>query len=136
MTDTTLSPADVRTLLRECVTVVKPGETLVIRLPVGTPRDQVAEYMAVLDVMRDAFGLTAVVLVADELGVVQAGTDEAFAGRVMDAINALDVHTTPCGIAADVPVIAEPGSWVGEERLHAPAFIAKGCGCGGDPAGS
>ncbi len=135
MTETTLSPADVRTLLRECVTVVKPGETLVIRLPVGTSREQVAEYMAVLDVMRDAFGLTAVILIADELGIVQAGTDEAFAGRVMDAINALDVHTAPRGIGDGTPVLAEPCPWVGEERLHAPAFIAKGCGdeCGDDP---
>ncbi len=133
MTETSLSPADVRTLLRECVTVVKPGETLVIRLPVGTPRDQVAEYMAVLDVMRDAFGLTAVVLVADELGIVQAGTDEAFAGRVMTAINALDVRASVHN-GADGTVRAEPGSWVGEDRLHAPAFIAKGCA--DEPAGS
>ena len=125
MTETSLSPADVRALLRECATVVKPGETLVIRLPVGTSRNQVAEYMAVLDVMRDSFGLTAVVLVADELGVVQAGTDEAFANRVMDAINALDVRTAPRGIGDGTPVIAEHCPWVGEERLPAPSFITK-----------
>ena len=114
-----LSPAEARALLRECAMIVKPGETLVIRLPVETPPSQVREYRAVLDEMRDAFGLTAVAVIADELGIVQAGTDEAFANRVMDAINALDVHTAPrgigpSGIGPSAPVIAEPGSWVGE----------------------
>ena len=84
MIDAILSPAEARALLRESAVVVKPGETLVIRLPVETPPSHVAEYRAVLDEMRDAFGLTAVIIVADELGVVQAGTDEAFANRVMD----------------------------------------------------
>jgi len=111
--DAILSPVEVRHLLRQCVTVVKPGETLVIRLPLETPPNQTAEYRAVLDQMRDAFGLTAVVVVADELGVMQAGTDEAFAGRVMEAINSLDVRATPRN-GAGVPVHAEPGSWVGE----------------------
>ena len=125
MIDAILSPAEARALLRESAIVVKPGETLVIRLPVETPPSHVAEYRAVLDEMRDAFGLTAVVVVAAELGVMQAGTDEAFANRVMDAINALDVRTAPRGIGDGTPVIAERGPWVGEERLPAPSFITK-----------
>ena len=92
MIDAILSPAEARALLRESAVVVKPGETLVIRLPVETPPNHVRQYRAVLDEMRVAFGLTAVVVVAAELGVMQAGTDEAFANRVMDAINALDVR--------------------------------------------
>ena len=32
----TLSPDEIRQLLAECVTVVKPGETLVLRCPEGT----------------------------------------------------------------------------------------------------
>ena len=124
MIDAILSPAEARALLRECVTVVKPGETLLIRLPVETPPNHVRQYRAVLDEMRVAFGLTAVVVVAAELGVVQAATDEAFANRVMDAINNLDVRATPRN-GAGVPVHAEPGSWVGDEVMPAPAFITK-----------
>ena len=73
MIDAILSPAEARALLRESAIVVRPGETLVIRLPVETPPSHVAEYRGVLDEMRDAFGLTAVIIVAAELGVMQAG---------------------------------------------------------------
>ena len=37
MSDATPSPEEVRALLRECVTVMRPGEMLVIRIPHATP---------------------------------------------------------------------------------------------------
>ena len=43
-----LTPDEVRYLLRECVTVVKPGETLIIRVPWTTPRTQVRELQGAL----------------------------------------------------------------------------------------
>jgi hypothetical protein len=36
-----LTPDQVRQLLRECVTVVKPGETLIVRVPVTWSPEQV-----------------------------------------------------------------------------------------------
>ena len=43
-----LSPAQVRYLLRECVTIVKPGETLILRVPWTTPPTQVRELQGAL----------------------------------------------------------------------------------------
>lgn len=50
------SPDEVRALLRECVTVVKPGEVLVIRVPYDTPWDKARGYQQVLDAAREAWG--------------------------------------------------------------------------------
>lgn len=136
MSDTTPTPDEVRALLRECVTIVQPGEVLVIRVPYGTPWEEARSYQQALDTAREAWGFRAVVVTAEELGVIPEAGDEAFANRVMDAINNLDVRATPRN-GTGVPVRAEPGSWVGEDRLPAPAFITKGrgngCGCGDDP---
>jgi hypothetical protein len=38
-----LGPDEIRSLLRECVTVVKPGETLILRCPEGWTPNQVRE---------------------------------------------------------------------------------------------
>ncbi len=124
------APDDVRALLRECVTVVRPGELLVIRVPYDTPVDEARAYQRVLEDAGEAWGIRAVVVTAEGLGVIPEAGDEAFAGRVMDAINALDVHTISRGIGDGVPVCAEPCPWVGQDRIPAPAFIGKGCGCG------
>ena len=74
-------------------------------------------------------------MTAEELGVIPAAGDEAFDKRVMAAINRLDVRADVRG-GGGVPVHAEPGcAWVGEDVLpNPPAFIAKGCGCGDEPA--
>lgn len=125
MTDTTPTPDEVRSLLRECVTVVRPGEILVIRVPYDTPWEDARSYQKVLDAAREAWGFRAVVVTAEELGVIPEAGDEAFANRVMDAINNLDVRATPRN-GAGVPVRAEPGSWVGGEVMPAPDFITKG----------
>ena len=43
-----LSPDEIRHLLRECVTVVKPGETLILRVPWSTEPTQVRELQKAL----------------------------------------------------------------------------------------
>ena len=132
MTDTAPTPAEVRTLLRECVTTVGPGEILIVRIPYNTPWDKARSYQDVLDAARESWGIRAAVVTAEELGVMPAAGDEAFDRRVMAAINRLDVRAERGG--AGIPVRATPGcAWIGDD---APAFIAKGagCGCGNDSA--
>ena len=137
MTDPTPTPAEVRALLRECVTTVGPGEILIVRIPYNTPWDKARSYQDVLDAARESWGIRAAVVTAEELGVMPAAGDEAFDRRVMAAINRLDVRAgTGYAIrhGSGVPVHAEPGcAWIGDD---APAFIAKGagCGCGNDSA--
>lgn len=67
-----LSEDEVRQLLRECVTVIKPGETLVLRLgPDYTPRD-VREISEAVRAWAGQDGWPRVmVLPGDELGVVK-----------------------------------------------------------------
>jgi hypothetical protein len=67
-----LTPDEVRQLLRECVTVVRPGETLVIRGRNWTPL-QVREIQQVMDAMHEDGRIPFRVLAVfgDELGVVQ-----------------------------------------------------------------
>ena len=68
-----LTPEQVRYLLRECVTVVKPGETLVIRGRDWTP-SQISEMQRYIDFMGEEGVISFKVLIApgDELGVVQS----------------------------------------------------------------
>ncbi|HZR50103.1 MAG TPA: hypothetical protein VFB06_11345 [Streptosporangiaceae bacterium] len=62
-----LTPETARALLRECVTVVKPGETLVIRCPDWWGPQQVYEYQRYLNEMTEGFRALAVV--GEELAV-------------------------------------------------------------------
>jgi hypothetical protein len=82
-----LTADKVAQLLGECVTVVKPGETLVLRMGNQWTPSQVREVQDMLDAAIKERGLsfTAIVAHADGLGVVQAGTDAAFADRVAQA---------------------------------------------------
>ena len=123
------TPAEVRALLRECVTSVGPGEVLVIRVPYDTPWDKARSYQQVLDAARETWGIRAVVVTAEEFGVIPVAGDEAFDRRVMGAINRLDVRAEVRN-GAGVPVHAEPGcAWVGEEVMaNLPAFIGKDAG--------
>jgi len=108
------TPDEVRALLRECVTRVRPGEVLVIRVPYDTPWDKARSYQQVLDAARETWGIRAVVVTAEELGVIPEAGDEAFDKRVLAAINRLDVRAEVRN-GAGVPVHAEPGcAWVGE----------------------
>jgi len=71
-----LSPAQVRYLLRQCVTVVKPGETLVIRGRDWTP-NQVREIQDWMDAMHEdgTIGFKVLAVIGDELGVIEAGEE-------------------------------------------------------------
>ena len=67
-----LSPDEVRQLLRECVTVVKPGETLVIRGRNWTPR-QVHEIQQAMNVMHEdgAIPFKVLAVFGDELAIAE-----------------------------------------------------------------
>src|ERR1017187_9594981 len=67
-----LSPDEIRQLLRECVTVVKPGETLVVRGTNWTP-SQTREIQQAMDEMHE-LGIVpfkALAVFGDELGVAE-----------------------------------------------------------------
>jgi hypothetical protein len=66
------SPDEIRQLLRECVTVVKPGETLIVRGTNWTP-GQTREIQQVMDEMHE-LGIVpfkALAVFGDELGVAE-----------------------------------------------------------------
>lgn len=68
-----LTSEQVRQLLRECVTIVKPGETLVVRVPWTTTPTQLREYQRAMDSAEGGVIPFRVLVVAgDELGVRQA----------------------------------------------------------------
>lgn len=69
-----LTPELARALLRECVTVVKPGETLVIRVPEGWTPEQVGEYQRYADYASDegTIPFRVLVVTGEELGVAEA----------------------------------------------------------------
>lgn len=71
-----LTQDEVRQLLRECVTVVRPGEVLVIRVPDLTP-GQLYEYSEVVKRWLEDFapGVRCLVTIGGELGVVQEPDD-------------------------------------------------------------
>ena len=69
-----LSPDEIRSLLRECVTVVAPGETLVLRFAPGSITDERhATYQRTLMEAAEQGGWPRMVVVqADEMAVAQA----------------------------------------------------------------
>lgn len=69
-----LSKDDIRQLVRECVTVVKPGETLILRCGREWTPQQMREIQDMVDATAEWRGLGFKVLVvpADELGVAEA----------------------------------------------------------------
>jgi hypothetical protein len=68
-----LNPDEVRQLLRECVTVVKPGETLVVRVPVSTPPHVVRELQELADyAQQEGMPFPVLIVVGDELGIAEA----------------------------------------------------------------
>jgi hypothetical protein len=82
-----LTPGQVRHLLRECVTVVKPGETLVIRGRDWTP-NQIRELQRVMDAICEdgRIGFKVLIVLGEELGVVQpddSGRGEAGAEHLL-----------------------------------------------------
>jgi hypothetical protein len=70
----TLTPDEIRSLLRECVTVVKPGEVLVIRMSREVTREDAERYQTGLTAWlgENAPGVKVAIVCGDELGVVQS----------------------------------------------------------------
>lgn len=69
-----LTPAEVRQLLRECVTVVAPGETLIIRAHDSWTATQLGEVQRVLNRIREDWDLPfwAIIVPGAELGVASS----------------------------------------------------------------
>jgi hypothetical protein len=79
-----LTPETARALLSECVTVVKPGETLVIRVPESWTPQQAEQYQEYADAATGSARISfpVLVVIGEELAVVQPEPDDAFAKRV------------------------------------------------------
>jgi len=73
MADEPLTEDGIRSLLRECVTVVRPGETLIIRAWEWMTPDQMREMQEVLNAMHDdgSMPFRAWIVPGAELGVVE-----------------------------------------------------------------
>jgi hypothetical protein len=71
-----LTPGEVRQLVRECVTTVGPGETLVVRGTNWTPM-QVREIQRAVDAMHEdgVIDFRVLAVIGDELGVVKPEAD-------------------------------------------------------------
>jgi hypothetical protein len=69
-----LSPGEIRQILRECVTVVKPGETLILRVPWTTGPNQVRELQDTLTAIREDMKapFKVIVVPGDELTIAEA----------------------------------------------------------------
>lgn len=79
-----LNPDEARALLRECATVVAPGETLVIRVPATWYPDQVQYYQEYLSA-RAGGAFSVVVALGDDIAVARpdpAELEKAVAGIV------------------------------------------------------
>jgi hypothetical protein len=91
-----LTEDQVRQLLSECITVVKPGETLVLRVPWGTPPNHIRELHEALNLSGPAgepyLPFQTVVVPGDELAVAHPEDDRAFAGRVARALQHLSMQ--------------------------------------------
>jgi hypothetical protein len=72
-----LAPDETRRLLRECVTVIKPGETLLIRVPLTWTPDQVSRYARQVNDMHEAMELPfrALVVPAGSIGIAEVAED-------------------------------------------------------------
>jgi hypothetical protein len=69
-----LTEDEMRQLLRECATVVKPGETLIVRVPTTWTPQQAVQYQEYVSAVtsQHAPELTVLVLIGDELGIAEA----------------------------------------------------------------
>lgn len=75
MTDSLLTPETVRELLRECVTVVAPGEVLVIRVPDDWSARQAHEAQERISevVASRKLGIAVLLLPGEEFAVAKTG---------------------------------------------------------------
>ena len=75
MSGDVLGRDEVRALLRECVTVVRPGETLVIRVPENTTPKQLRELQEYGDLLARDRGFRVFMAWGLELGVTESGLE-------------------------------------------------------------
>ena len=114
-----LTPEDIRSLLRECVTVVAPGETLVLRLSESFTPSQAREWQDALNAGWDGgdpfWPFRVLVVIGEGLGVAQTGAtlNEARAAHGLPLLDLevpglLPLHPVPggCGPLAEQE---EPG---------------------------
>ena len=68
-----LSPDEIRQILRACVTVVKPGETLIIRVPLTWTPTMVGNYNDTIQSVHEMMELPfkAMVVPAESLGIAE-----------------------------------------------------------------
>jgi hypothetical protein len=86
-----LSPDEIRQILRECVTVVKPGEVLIFRCPEGWTPIQVAEVgqCAAQWLEDNAPEVKMLVMPDAEMAVMEPGADGGFDRHVAEALTRL-----------------------------------------------
>jgi hypothetical protein len=129
---TVLDPEMVQQLIRECVTVVRPGETLVIRDRNWTP-GQVREIQDYVDALRECGQISFKVLAAfgDELGVVQTRTpDRDFMRETRidtfrnEEVESVRLTHLPTGIVVDAPTEDEAVMKLAAE-LHSRGDISR-----------
>ena len=76
-----LTPDEVRQLLRECVSVVKPGGTLVVRVRTDTPPHVVRELQEVADcAQQEGMPFPVLIVVGEGMAVIKAGEEAPGAG--------------------------------------------------------
>lgn len=87
-------PDEIRRLLRECAVVIRPGETLVLRVPDDMTPMQAREYMDALDALIEykGWGFSVLPVMAKELAVVSREVDASFDERVAEAIGSEPVR--------------------------------------------
>ena len=95
-----LSPEEIRSLLRECVTVVKPGEVLVIRVSENMTPRQCSEYQQAVDgwIAYGDLGIKVMVLPGEGLGIAQEKAAQDHAAWLKDV--RYDVYSDSAGHSA------------------------------------
>ena len=110
-----LSPEEIRSLLRECVTVVKPGEVLVIRVSENMTPRQCSEYQQAVDgwIAHGDLGIKVMVLPGEGLGITESVPERDHAAWLRDvryfmngipgAVKSVTATHRPTGLQVTAP---------------------------------
>ena len=110
-----LSPDQIRSLLRECVTVVKPGEVLVIRVSENMTPRQCSEYQQAVDgwIAYGDLGIKVMVLPGEGLGITESVPERDHAAWLRDvryfmngipgAVKSVTATHRPTGLQVTAP---------------------------------
>jgi hypothetical protein len=109
-----LTPDEIRQLLSECVTAVKPGETLIVRVPLTWTPDQVSRYGRTISEVSEALELPfrTLVVPAEELGIAEAPEPEFMSEVRAETFRSSGVETVhlihlPTGVTVEAATRAE-----------------------------